>query len=112
MAVVTGDSFPAHLSAQFKISRQNSHRGVAGKAILAGLDTEIRLGSLQGILKKPTLHRGRMGRSLPPVKDGAVAIATQLCAAWRFQINGQGCRAVEHEQSAYYDAHRSPPGKP
>jgi hypothetical protein len=43
MTVVAGDSFPAHLSDEFKISRLNSYRGVAGEAILAGLDTEIRL---------------------------------------------------------------------
>ena len=111
MTVVTGDSFPAHLSAQFKIPHQNSHRGVTGEAILTCLNAEIRLGSLQSILKKPTLHRGRMSRSLPPVKDGAMAVAAQLCAAGRFQINGQSCRAVEHEQSACYYAHRSPPDK-
>jgi hypothetical protein len=52
-----------------------------------------------------------MGRSLPPVKDGAVAIAAQLCAAGRFQISGHGCRAEKHEQSARFSAHRSPPGE-
>jgi hypothetical protein len=100
MTVVAGDSFPAHLSDEFKISRQNSNRSVAGEAILAGLDTEIRLGPLQSILEEPTLHRGCMSRSLPTVKDGAVAVAAQLCAAGRFQISGQGGRAVKHEQSA------------
>jgi hypothetical protein len=50
-----------------------------------------------------------MGRSLPTVKDGAVAVAAQFCAAWRFQISGHGCRAEKHEQSARFSAHWSPP---
>jgi hypothetical protein len=52
-----------------------------------------------------------MGRSLPPVKDGTVAIAAQLCAAGRFQISGHGCRAEKHEQNARFSAHWSPPGE-
>jgi hypothetical protein len=90
MTVVAGDPFPAHLSDQVEISRQNGYRGVTGEAILAGLNAEIRLGSIKSILKEPTLHGGGMGRFLPPLEDGTVAIAAQLCAAGRFQINGQG----------------------
>jgi nitrogen fixation protein FixH len=111
MTVVAGDSFPAHLSDQVKITCQNSDRGVTGEAVLASPDAEIRLGSFKGILKEPALHRGRMGRSLPPLKDGTVAVAAQLGAAWWFQINGQGGRAEKHEQSTHFSAHWPPPGK-